>query len=256
LLGLVNTWLIVLPAPALAPVIPPVTVPTVHANVLAVLAVSEMFGLVALQICTEDGLVTAGVGFTVTVIVNGVPATQFPVVEVGVTIYCTDPAVELLGLVNTWLIVLPDPALAPEILPLMDPMVHVNVLAVLAVSARFGLVLLHIETPEGFVTTGLGLTVTVIVNGAPVHVPVVDVGVTMYSTDPAVELLGLVSVWLIVLPPPLLAPVIPPLIAPIVHVNELGALAVSEIFGPVPVQIETAGALVTAGVGLTVTVIV
>jgi hypothetical protein len=61
---------------------------------------------------------------------------------------------------------------------------------------------------------------------------------------------------LIVLPLPAVAPVMPPLMVPIVHANVLGALAVREIFGPVPLQIETVAALVTAGVGLTVTVIV
>jgi hypothetical protein len=61
---------------------------------------------------------------------------------------------------------------------------------------------------------------------------------------------------LIVLPAPALAPVIPPLMAPIVHAKLLGALAVSAMFGPVPVQIEVAAAFVTAGVGFTVTVIV
>jgi hypothetical protein len=43
------------------------------------------------------------------------------------------------------------------------------------------------------VKTGVGLTVTVIVKAAPVHVPVVE-GVTIYSTVPAVALLGFVSV--------------------------------------------------------------
>jgi galactitol-specific phosphotransferase system IIC component len=90
--------------------------------------------------------------------------------------------------------VLPEPALAPVILPLIEPIVHVNVLGALAVRAIFGLVLLQIETAAGFVTSGLGLTVTVIVNGAPVQLPVVDVGVTIYSTDPAVALPGLVNI--------------------------------------------------------------
>jgi hypothetical protein len=65
----VSTWLIVLPAPAVAPVIPPVTVPMVHVKLLAAEAVSEIFGLVLLQMDSVAGLVTAGVGFTVTVIV-------------------------------------------------------------------------------------------------------------------------------------------------------------------------------------------
>jgi hypothetical protein len=66
----------------------------------------------------------------------------------------------------------------------------------------------------------------------------------------------LVSVWLIVPPEPALAPVIPPVTVPIVHAKLLGALAVNVIFGPVPLQIEVVAALVTAGLGFTVTVIV
>jgi hypothetical protein len=84
----------------------------------------------------------------------------------------------------------------------------------------------------------------------------VDVGVTIYCTEPAVELLGFVSVWLIVPPELAVAPVMPPLMVPIVHANVLGAVAASVIFGPVPLQIETAAGLVTAGVGLTDTVMV
>jgi hypothetical protein len=59
----------VFPEPAVAPVIPPEIVPTVHVNVLAALAVNEMFGLVLLQMEVEAGVVTAGVGLTVIVIV-------------------------------------------------------------------------------------------------------------------------------------------------------------------------------------------
>ncbi len=69
MLGLVNTWLIELPEEALAPVIPPVTVPIVHVNVLGVVAVKERFGLVPLHAYVEDAFVTAGLGFTVTVMV-------------------------------------------------------------------------------------------------------------------------------------------------------------------------------------------
>jgi hypothetical protein len=47
----------------------PVIVPTVHVNVLGVLAVNAIFGLVPLQILFVAALVTAGVGLTVTVIV-------------------------------------------------------------------------------------------------------------------------------------------------------------------------------------------
>ena len=71
----------------------------------------------------------------------------------------------------------------------------------------------------------------------------------MYSTVPAVLLLGLVSVWLIVDPDPALAPVIPPVMLPIVHVNVLGTLAVKPMFGPVPLHVEAVAAVVTTGVG-------
>jgi hypothetical protein len=69
LLGFVNTWLIVDPAPAVAPVIPPVIVPIVQEILLTAVVVTDMFGLVPLQIDIVGGLVTAGVGLTVTVIV-------------------------------------------------------------------------------------------------------------------------------------------------------------------------------------------
>jgi hypothetical protein len=137
-------------------------VPIVQLNEEGTLEVSAMFGLVALQMETAPGLVTAGVGFTVMVIVYGAP-THPPAVEVGVTIYWTVPAAELDGLVNTSFIAAPPPAFAPVMPPLMVPMVHVNVLAALAVNAMFGLVALQVEAVAGFVTAGFGLTVTVMV---------------------------------------------------------------------------------------------
>ena len=76
---------------------PPVIVPIVHVNVLATLAVKAMFVPAALQIVFVAAVVTVGAGFTVTVIVRGVPGHE-PVVEVGVTIYCIVPAVVPLGL--------------------------------------------------------------------------------------------------------------------------------------------------------------
>jgi hypothetical protein len=253
--GFVRVWLIELAAPAVAPVIPPVIVPIVQLKLAGALDVRLILVLVLLQIDVVAGLVTTGVGFTVTVMVYGAPA-QLPVVEVGVTIYSTVPDAELLGFVSVWLIVAPDPALAPVMLPVIFPMVHANVLGAVAARAMFGLVALQIATVEGFVTAGVGFTVTVIVYGAPGHVPVVDVGVTIYWTVPAAELLGLFSVWLIVLPLPEVAPVIPPLMVPIVQLNVLGAVAVNAMFGLVALQIDNVFGLVTAGVGLTVTVIV
>jgi hypothetical protein len=69
LLGLTNVCAIVEPLPALAPVIPPVIVPTVHVNVLAAVDVSAMLLVLPLQIAKVFAVVTTGVGFTVTVIV-------------------------------------------------------------------------------------------------------------------------------------------------------------------------------------------
>jgi hypothetical protein len=189
------------------------------------------------------------------VMIYGVPG-QVPAVEVGVTMYCTVPEEVLPGFVSVWLMVLPDPAEAPVIPPEIEPIVHVNVLGVLAVSAKPGLVPLQVLAVDGVVTTGLGFTVTVIVNGEPAQFPVLEVGVTMYCTDPVTELLGLFNTWLMVLPLPALAPVTPPMMAPIVHEKLLGAEAVSVIFGVPPVHMAAAGAFVTAGVGSTVTVIV
>ena len=76
---------------------PPIIVPIVHVNVLATLAVKAMFVPVPLQIVFVAAVVTVGEGFTVTVIVRGVPGHE-PAVEVGVTIYCIVPAVVPLGL--------------------------------------------------------------------------------------------------------------------------------------------------------------
>ena len=84
-------------------------------------------------------------------------------------------ALPILKLVSTWLIVPPDPAVAPDTLPVTEPTVQVNVLATLAVSAR--LVLSPLQMLTGvFVTAGFGLTVTVTSNGVPVQLP--DFGVT------------------------------------------------------------------------------
>src|SRR6266496_1588233 len=230
-------------------------VPMVQLNALATLAVKLILVEVPLQMDFVAAVITAGLGFTVTVIVEALPAHE-PAVEVGVTRYCTVPAVELLGFVNVWLIVVPEPALAPVIPPVMVPMVQPNVLAALAVKLILVEVPLQMVFVAAVVTVGVGFTVTVMVKGLPVHEPVVEVGVTMYCTVPAVELLGLVNVWLIVVPEPALAPVIPPVMVPMVQLNELAALAVKLILGPVPLQVLAVLAVVTRGFGLIVTVIV
>ena len=59
----------VAPEPALAPVILPVIVPTVHAKLLTAVAVNEILGLIPLQVAAVAAVLTAGFGLTVTVIV-------------------------------------------------------------------------------------------------------------------------------------------------------------------------------------------
>jgi hypothetical protein len=158
-----------------------VIVPIAHVNVLAALDVSVILVDVPLQIALVLAAVTAGVGLTVTVIVYGEPAQVVLAVDVGVTIYCTVPAVALLGLLSVCAIVAPDPAVAPVMPPVTVPTVQVNVLAALAVKAILVAVLLQIAAVLAVVTAGVGLTVTVMVYGAPAHVvPAVDVGVTIY----------------------------------------------------------------------------
>jgi hypothetical protein len=244
------------PFPAEAPVMFPVIVPIVHANVLGALAVKMIFGPVALQIDAVDAVVTAGVGLTVTVAMMLKAEPTHPIDEVGVTKYSTVPDDVLLGLVSTWLITLPVPALAPVIPPVIVPNVQLNVLGVLATRAILVLAPLHILAAGGVDIAGIGLTVTVIVYGTPGQTPVTDAGVTMYSILPALALPGLVRVWLIVLPDPTLAPVIPPVMVPIVHVKVLVLVAARLILVVAPLQIVAFGAAVTTGVGLTVTVIV
>jgi uncharacterized protein Usg len=147
---------------------------------------------VPLHVLAVLAVVTAGVGLTVTVILYTGPG-HVPAVAVGVIRYSTVPAVALLGLVSISLIVAPAPGLAPAMAPVIAPTVHVNVLGVLAVNAIFGLVPLHVLAVAAFVTLGVGLTVTTMLYGLPIHDPVVDVGVTRYSIVPAAELLKFVS---------------------------------------------------------------
>jgi hypothetical protein len=245
----------VVPDPPLAPVMPPVIIPMVQIKLLGIEAVKLILAPAPLQIVAVLAVVTTGAGLTVTVIVYAAPA-QEPAVEVGVIIYCTVPAVPLLGLFNVWLIVAPEPALAPVMLPVIVPIVQTKLLAIEAVRLIFELVPLQITKVFDVVITGLGFTVTVIVREEPAHEPVVVVGVTRYSTVPVATLLGLISVWLMAAPEPVVAPVMPPVIVPTVQAKLLGALDVKMIFGLEPLHILAVGVLVTVGVGLTVPVIV
>ena len=76
--------------------------------------------------------------------------------------------------------------------PMFVPIVHANVLGALAVKLTLGPAPLQPLATAALVIAGIGFTETVIVNGAPRHKPVVDVAVTIYSTVPITELLGLV----------------------------------------------------------------
>src|SRR5947208_2356974 len=122
-------------------------------------------------------------------------------------------------------------------LPVMIPIVQLKLLGALAVIGMFGPVPLQVLAVDELGRAAGGLRVTVIVNGDPAHEPVIEVGVTIYSTVAAVALLGLVSAWLIVAPDPALAPVMPPVMVPIVQLKLLEALAVKVIFEPVPLQV-------------------
>jgi hypothetical protein len=111
------------------------------------------------------------------------------------------------------------------------------------------LVPLQIVAVLSVVTTGAGLTVTVIVYATPTHKPVVEVGVTRYSTVPAARLLGLVRIWFMFEPELALAPEIPPVTVPMVQVKLLGVEAVIEMFGLTPLQIVAVADVVTTGTG-------
>jgi hypothetical protein len=150
----VNTSLIDVPEPGFAPVIFPVIVPTVHEKLLGTLAVKLTFTANPLQTDAEAAVVTAGNGVTVTVIVKADP-THEPSVDVGVILYCTVPFAVWLVLFNMSLIVVPEPAVAPVIPPVMVPTVHVKVLGVFAVKLIFGPVPLHVLAVEALVTVGV-----------------------------------------------------------------------------------------------------
>jgi len=67
----------------------------------------------------------AGKGLTVTVILDVTAGQVAGLMGVGVMTYCTVPAAEVLGLISTWLISFPAPAIAPVIPPVTVPTVHV-----------------------------------------------------------------------------------------------------------------------------------
>ena len=122
---------------------------------LEVVAVRVIPGFAPLQTEIADEVRITGIGFTVTVMVKVGPW-QLVIREVGVTRYWTVPDEAWPGLVNTWLIVVPDPALAPVIEPVMVPMVHEKLLGTLDERLMPGLLPLQTEAVEEFVTKGSG----------------------------------------------------------------------------------------------------
>lgn len=111
------------------------------------------------------------------------------------------------------------------------------------------------DTVEKLLTSGNTFTVTVILVALPAQLPPVEVGVTAYTIEPAVVVLGLVSVCAMVEPEVALAPVILPVLVPNVQAKLLAADAVKPMLVALPVQTDAVLAVVTAGIGLTVTVI-
>ena len=70
--------------------------------------------------------------------------------------------------------------MAPFTVPIPGAVVQVKLLGALEIKFILGLVPLQILNVFGFVTTGTGSTVTVIVLTVPAHKPVVEVGITLY----------------------------------------------------------------------------
>lgn len=73
----------------------------------------------------------------------------------------------------------PEPALAPVTPPLIDPTVQIKVLGAEAVNGMFVVEPLQIVAVAGVVTSGVALTLTVIVKGVPAQEPATEVGVTI-----------------------------------------------------------------------------
>ena len=128
------------------------------------------------QIGGDCEAVATGIGFTVTITVIGFPV--HPLAD-GVTVYVTLPGA-LPVAVSVCAIELPDDAVAPVAPDWLT--VHENeVPMTLLVSAIEVAVPEHTDCDGGVVmTSGIGLTVTTIVNVEPEHIPAV--GVTVYVT--------------------------------------------------------------------------
>jgi len=122
--------------------------------------------------------------------------------------------------------------------------------ATLLLNAMFVLAELQIVVWPNEVTFGTGLTVTVMLTGAPEHE--FAAGVTTYVTVPGV-IPGLTTICDITDPPDAFAPVIPPDIEPTVQLKVAPAtLLVRAILVDEPLQYVVGLRVATSGVGLTV----
>jgi hypothetical protein len=122
----------------------------------------------------RESLLTDGTGFTVTVISVGEPTHEAGAFDVGVTTYTTDPVVRLFALVRAWLIVSPELADWPVMLPDTVPIVQENVLPMLAVRLMLGPEPLQTLAVVELVTVGRILTVTIALDElAAVQAPLV-----------------------------------------------------------------------------------
>ena len=83
---------------------------------------------------------------------------------------------------------------APVILPLLVPNVHPKLLEDVALRLMFGEFPLQIDAVTAEAIDGIGFTVTVISVALPTQFPMIEVGVTAYTIEPALLLLGLVNV--------------------------------------------------------------
>ena len=224
-LGFESDCVILFPVPGAAPVTPPVTLPMVQVNELGTVAESGIFVFVPVQTLAVAGVVTAGVGLTVT----DVDTEQ--VVGYVKKIRAFPPAIPVTVPVASTEAIPGDPELQfPEPGPLER-----------AVVSPWQIVVI----PE--IVAGLGLTVTVIGYAGPAHEPDTDVGITIYSTVPVEELPGLFNTWLITEPEPEEAPVMLPVTVPMLQVKLLGNVAARVIFVEAPLHIIALFAVVTDG---------
>jgi hypothetical protein len=245
----VNTWDILEPLPALAPETPICT--TVQAKVVPeTLLVKAIDGATPEQTVCELGVATtSGVGFTVIVTVLGVPVHPF---AFGLMVYIAVPEV-LPVVVNTWDILEPLPALAPET-PVCTTVQAKVVPETLLVKAIDGATAEQIVCELGVATTlGGGFTVIATVIGVPGHP--FAVGVMVYTAVPAL-LPEFVNTCDILEPLPALAPDTP--VCTTVHAKVVPeTLLVNAMDGATPEQTACEdGVATTLGIGFPVIVTV